>query len=288
MGIHRRRHYVSAFREQRAVLKKDREIYSEGEMTMGVGMQCGLEGKNAIVTGSSRGLGRDVALELARQGASVILADIRDLDETAGEIAKIGGRCLPVQTDVSNEQSVKTMAETAASEFGHIDILVNNAGIAQGGVVATVDCPIEEWDRVIQVNLRGVFLCSKYIGKNMIGQGGGSIINIASTAGYIGIPRAAAYCASKAGVILLTKTLAVEWARYNVRVNAIAPHYLETELTKGVQSSEQVYESLVKQIPMRRFGRTDEIVPTLLLLSSSLASYVTGSIFVVDGGFLAQ
>jgi len=247
-----------------------------------------LEGKNALVTGSSRGLGQEISLELARQGASLILADIISPEETAKGIERIGSRCLPIQADVSDETSVKGMVEKAISEFGKIDILVNNAGITQTGFGPTEDAPVEEWDRVIRVNLRGTFLCSKYVGKKMIGKGDGTIINIASTAGFTGVPRAPAYCASKAGVILLTKSLALEWAKYNIRVNAIAPHYLETELTKGLRTSEKVYDGLVRQIPMKRFGKTEEIIGTVLLLSSSASSYITGSVIVIDGGFLAQ
>jgi NAD(P)-dependent dehydrogenase (short-subunit alcohol dehydrogenase family) len=247
-----------------------------------------LEGKNALVTGSSGGLGQAISLALARQGVSLILADIISPEETARGAERIGSRCLPIQIDVSDETSVKGMVEKAISEFGKIDILVNNAGITQTGFGPTEDAPVEEWDRVIRVNLRGTFLCSKYVGKQMIGKGGGAIINIASTAGFTGVPRASAYCASKAGVILLTKSLALEWAKYNIRVNSIAPHYLETELTKGLRTSEKVYDGLVRQIPMKRFGKTEEIIGTVLLLSSSASSYITGSVIVIDGGFLAQ
>ncbi len=250
------------------------------------GFQLG--GKCALVTGSARGLGRTISLELARQGASLVLADISALEETAYEIERIGGRCLSVPADVSDEASVRNMVDQALSTFGRVDILVNNAGITQTDFMATEDTPVETWDRVIQVNLRGTFLCSKHVGKTMIRNGGGSIISIASTAGVTGVPRAGAYCASKAGVILLTKSLALEWAKYNIRVNAIAPHYLETELTRELRVSERVYEDLVRRIPMRRFGKMEEIAGTVLLLASPASSYATGSVFVIDGGYLAQ
>ena len=247
-----------------------------------------LKGKKAIVTGSSQGLGREIAVGLAEQGASLILADIVYPEETAILVERIESRCLPIQADVSDEAAVKEMVEKSVSEFGKIDILVNNAGITQTGFTPTEDTLVEEWDRVIQVNLRGTFLCSKYLGKQMIGKGGGNIINIASTAGFNGVPRASAYCASKAGVILLTKSLALEWAKYNIRVNAIAPHYLETELTKGVRVSDKVFDGIIKQIPLRRFAKPEEILGTLLLLASPASSYITGSVIVVDGGFLAS
>ena len=140
----------------------------------------------------------------------------------------------------------------------------------------------------MSVNLRGTFLCSKHIGKLMIKNGGGNIVNIASTAGVTGVPRAPAYCASKAGVILLTKSLALEWAKHHIRVNAIAPHYLETDLTRGLRSSEAVHGKIVKQVPMRRFGKVSELIGAVIFLSSDASSYTTGAILTVDGGYLAQ
>jgi NAD(P)-dependent dehydrogenase (short-subunit alcohol dehydrogenase family) len=247
-----------------------------------------LQDKNAIVTGSGQGLGREIAVCLAEQGVSLILADVVCPEETATLVERIGSGCLPIQIDVSDEAAVKEMVKRAASEFGKIDILVNNAGITQTNFTPTEETPVEDWDKVIQVNLRGTFLCSKHTGKQMIGEGGGNIINIASTAGFNGVARASAYCASKAGIIMLTKCLALEWAKYNVRVNAIAPHYLETEMTKGLRDFDKVYEGIIGKIPLRRFAEPKEILGTLLLLASSASSYITGSVIVVDGGFLAQ
>jgi len=247
-----------------------------------------LEGKIALVTGSAQGLGKEIALTLAQNGCSLVLTDIVYPEETAKQIEEIGSRSISVKADISDETEVKNMVEKAISEYKKVDILVNNAGISQLSYTGTEDLPIEEWDKIIAVNLRGTFLCCKHIGKQMIGSGGGSIINISTTAGMTGVPRAPAYCASKAGIILLTKSLALEWVRYNIRVNAIAPHYLETELTKGLRASEKVYDGLVKQIPMRRFAKPAEVMGTVLLLSSPASSYITGAVMVVDGGFLAQ
>ncbi len=246
-----------------------------------------LQGKIALVTGSARGLGREIALALARQRASLVLADIDPPLETAGEVSLTGSHAMAVKTDVSKEASIRNLIKKVVDRFQRVDILVNNAGISQLKFEPTEDAGTEEWDRVIQVNLRGTYLCCKHVGKHMIEKGGGNIINVASTAGFNGVPRAPAYCASKAGVILLTKSLALEWAKYHIRVNAIAPHYLETELTKGLRASEKAYEGLVRQIPLKRFGRTEELVGTMLLLASDTSSYMTGSIVVVDGGFLA-
>jgi len=247
-----------------------------------------LEGKIALVTGSAQGLGKEIALSFAQNGCSLVLADLVDPEETAKQIEEIGSRSISVKVDISDEAEVRNMVEKAISEYKKVDILVNNAGISQLSYTATEDLPIGEWDKIISINLRGTFLCCKHVGKQMIGTGGGSIINISTTAGITGVIRAPAYCASKAGIILLTKSLALEWVRYDIRVNAIAPHYLETELTKGLRGSEKVYDGLVKQIPMRRFAEPAEVIGTVLLLSSPASSYITGTVIVVDGGFLAQ
>ncbi|MDR3555555.1 MAG: 3-oxoacyl-ACP reductase FabG [Syntrophobacteraceae bacterium] len=245
-----------------------------------------LDGKVALVTGCSRGLGQAIALGLAESGCTLILAGVSPPDETVRQIESIGSRCTTVHLDVSDETSVARMVENVFSTNDKVDILVNNAGITQLGHTATEDLPVEEWDKIMTVNLRGTFLCSKYIGKEMIKRGGGSIVNIASTGGIKGVPRAPAYCASKAGVILLTKSLALEWARYNIRVNAVAPHYMETDMTKGLMASERVHTALVNQIPMKRFAKPDEIVGAVLFLSSPAATYLTGTVVAVDGGCL--
>lgn len=246
------------------------------------------DGKTAIVTGSARGLGKEIALSLAQNGCSLVLADIVYPEETASQIKEMGSHSIPIRVDVSDEIEVKDLVRKVLSEYRKVDILVNNAGISQLNYTPTEDSSVEEWDRTIRINLKGTFLCCKYIGKQMIESGGGSIINISTTAGITGVSRAPAYCASKAGVILLTKSLALEWAQYHIRVNAIAPHYLETGLTEGLRASEKVYEGLIKQIPMKRFGKPEEIIGAVLLLSSPASSYITGSVIVVDGGFLAQ
>ncbi len=247
-----------------------------------------LDGKTALITGSSQGLGKMIALGLAECGASLVLADIDYPQETAGQIKESGARCFAMETDISDENQVRALAQEAVSEYGKVDILVNNAGISQLSHTPTEDLPVEEWDRIIEINLRGTFLCCKHIGKPMIKNGGGKIINIASTAGITGVPRAPAYCASKAGVILLTKSLALEWARHNIHVNAIAPHYLDTDLTKDLRNSDTVYSGLIKSIPLKRFGKTSDLIGAVLLLSSDASSYITGSVITVDGGYLSQ
>jgi len=247
-----------------------------------------LKGKTVLVTGAARGLGKDIALSLARCEASMIISDIAYPRATEQAILAMGARCMATETDVADEDQVRHLAERVAAEYGRPDILINNAGISQLGYTPTEDLPVEQWDNVLRVNLRGTFLCCKYLGKLMIDYGGGAIVNIASTAGITGVPRAPAYCASKAGVILLTKSLALEWARYNVRVNAIAPHYLTTELTGGLRDSDEVYNKLVEQIPMKKFGETSEMIGAVIYLSSKASAYTTGTIIPVDGGYLSQ
>lgn len=246
------------------------------------------EGKIALVTGSAQGLGEVISLGLAHFGASLILADIEYPKRTAQRIEAMGANCMAVTTDISDENQVDALAAGALSAYGKVDILVNNAGISQLSYTPTEDLTINEWNRVVETNLRGTFLCCQKIGKQMIAGGGGTIVNVATTAGITGVPRAPAYCASKAGVILLTKSLALEWARYHIRVNAIAPHYLETELTRGLRESTKVYDSLIRQIPLQRFGRTSEVVGAVIFLCSEASSYVTGAVIPVDGGYLAQ
>ena len=255
---------------------------------MEVGELFNLKGKIALVTGAAQGLGREIALAFAKNGADLVLSDIQYPEATAGEVQATGARWIAVQADISDEDQVKTMVESAASQYGKVDILINNAGISQLSYIATEDLSKTEWDNIIRINLTGTFLSCKHVGKGMIAGGGGSIINIATTAGITGVTRAPAYAASKAGVILLTKSLALEWARYHIRVNSIAPHYLETPLTEGLRNTEKVYASLIKQIPMRRFGKPSEMIGAVLYLSSQASTYTTGTVIVADGGYLSQ
>ena len=248
-----------------------------------------LKGKKAIVTGSARGLGRELALSFAENGASVIVVDIVSSEDTARAIENTGVRCLSLMMDVSDETEVENSVKIVTSEYGNVDILVNNAGVSQLKNMPTEDLPVKEWDSIIQTNLRGTFLCSKHVGREMINSGGGTIINIATTAGITGISRAPAYSASKAGIILFTKCLALEWARYNIRVNAVAPHYLDTDMTLNLRTAPEVYSKEVKKIPMRRFGKLSEVVGCVLMLAATEASsYITGAVIPIDGGFLAH
>jgi NAD(P)-dependent dehydrogenase (short-subunit alcohol dehydrogenase family) len=247
-----------------------------------------LKGKTVLVTGAARGLGKEIALRLAQCEAAVIIADLEYPQTTEKAILDTGAQCLANKTDIADEDQVRHLTDRVAAQYGKPDILINNAGISQLGYTPTEDLSVEEWDNVLRVNLRGTFLCCKNLGKLMIDNGGGVIVNIASTAGITGVPRAPAYCASKAGIILLTKSLALEWARYNVRVNAIAPHYLKTDLTGDLRNSDEIYSKLIRQIPMKKFGETSDMVGAVIYLSSKASAYTTGAIITVDGGYLAQ
>ena len=244
--------------------------------------------KTVVVTGAARGLGREIATAFAHNGANVVLSDIRDPEKTAAAVKGAGARHVALEADVTQEDQIEGLVEKAVSEFGRVDILVNNAGVSQLSHTATEALSRTEWDHIVGVNLTGTFLCCKHVGRLMIDNGGGSIVNIATTAAFTGVTRAPSYAASKAGVVLLTKSLALEWARHNVRVNAVAPHYLKTPLTEGLRNDEKVYRSLIRQIPMRRFGKPSEIVGAVLYLASQAAAYTTGAVITVDGGYLAQ
>jgi 3-oxoacyl-[acyl-carrier protein] reductase len=242
-----------------------------------------LEGKTAIVTGASRGLGRAIALAFAREGAGV-LVNYASREESAKEVAaaieQLGRRAIVHRADVSDAAQVRAMVHAAVAGFGRVDILVNNAGIT------LVKSPLEtgeaEWDRVLAVNLKSVFLCSQAVAEGMIARGGGRIINIASTAGQTGSLGGIAYCASKAGVIGLTKSLARAFAPHNVLVNAIAPALIDTEILYW-RTPEQWKETL-ESIPLKRLGDPDDLAETAVFLASRGGNFITGATLDVNGG----
>lgn len=244
-----------------------------------------LEGKTALVTGGAGGLGRELALGLASAGAAVILADYADAGQTARDIMAAGGRALALAADVTDEGQVAGMAASALQFDGKVDILINAAGVVQRGFTPTEALALPEWERVIRINLTGTFLTCKHIGRHMLEKGSGSIINIASSAASGGISRQPAYSASKAGVVMLTKSLALEWAGRGVRVNAVSPHYLETSMTAKVLSDEKLGAALLREIPMKRFGKPADVTGAVLLLASEAGSYMTGTVIDVDGGY---
>jgi len=245
-----------------------------------------LGGKVAIITGGGRGIGKAISLKFAEQGAKVVInahTDINAMIKTAKEIRSLGSNSLPIAADVSNEKNVKEMVGTTIREFGKIDILVNNAGIFRPAPIKRLS--VEDWDAVINVNLKGAFLCSKHVGQQMIRQKSGVIINVASIAGLIPVVYSGAYSPSKAGLISLTQVLAIEWAKYNIRVNAICPGSIQTALTNTEWAGKK-REARIKTIPLKRFGKPEEVAKTAVFLACNDSSYVTGHALVVDGGSL--
>lgn len=251
-----------------------------------------LAGKVAIITGAGAGIGRATALLFVKEGAEVVVADC-DPDEGAETVRLIkgnGGEAIFVQVDVSKAADVKKMVQRTIERYGKLDILINNAGIyAQGDVVEAAE---EEWDRILDVNLKGVFLCSKYSIPEMIKGGGGSIVNIGSEAGIVGIKNQLAYNVSKSGVIALTKSTALDFALHNIRVNCLCPGRTLTPLVEKViaeaQDPESTQRALEEDRPLRRMGRPEEIAAGILFLASDESPYATGAILSIDGGYTAQ
>jgi NAD(P)-dependent dehydrogenase (short-subunit alcohol dehydrogenase family) len=246
-----------------------------------------LSGKTAIVTGGGSGLGRQMAGALAELGANLVLCarKAERCERAASELSELGVRALALPCDVRKPDDVQAVVDRAAEELGSVDVLVNNAGTAWGAPAE--DTPLEGWQKVVDVNLTGVFLCSKAAGRKMIESGGGgSIVNIASVAGLRGSPPgpmdAIAYNASKGGVISFTRDLAHKWAQYGIRVNAIAPGWFPSDMSKVLL--ERHGESFLERIPLRRFGGPEDLKGAIAFLASPASAYVTGQTLVVDGG----
>ncbi|MDD3184732.1 MAG: 3-oxoacyl-[acyl-carrier-protein] reductase [Anaerostipes sp.] len=242
-----------------------------------------LSGKIAIVTGASRGIGRDVALTLAGYGATVIVnycGSKEKAEQVVADIEAAGGTAKAYQGDVSKFDVAKDMMTSVKKEFGSIDILVNNAGITKDNLVLKMS--EEEFDQVIEVNLKGTFNCMKHVSRIMLKQRAGHIINMSSVSGVMGNPGQINYCASKAGVIGMTKSLARELGSRGITVNAVAPGYIQTEMTEVL--SEDVKESILNTVPLKRMGTTKDIAETVAFLASDKAAYITGQTISVDGG----
>lgn len=244
-----------------------------------------LTGQVAIVVGGSGGIGRAQAIGLAQAGADVVVAArrIEPLQEVVREIEALGRRAMAVSVDVVDEASVQGMVDKVLQEFPKIDILVNSHGIAIRKPAETF--PIEEWQQVIDINVRGLFLCCQKVGQVMIRQRKGKIINMSSVRGRYGLPaNYTAYCASKGAVDTLTRTLACEWAKYNVLVNAIAPTIVETELTRPALSDPSFAQMMKSRIPLGRWALPEDIVGATIFFASRASDFITGQILYVDGG----
>jgi 3-oxoacyl-[acyl-carrier protein] reductase len=244
-----------------------------------------LEGKIALVTGASRGIGREIALEFARQGANVVVnyaGSEQKALEVVEEIKKLGREAFAFQCNVADAEQVQQMVKETIERFGRLDILVNNAGITRDNLLMRMK--EEDWDDVLNINLKGVFLCTKAVTRQMMKQRSGRIINISSIVGVSGNAGQANYVAAKAGVIGLTKTSAKELAPRGITVNAIAPGFITTDMTN--QLSEEVSQEMLKQIPLGRFGEPSDIAKVAVFLASDAANYMTGQTLHVDGGMV--
>ena len=245
-----------------------------------------LTGKTAIVTGGGKGIGRQMAEGLAEAGANLVLCarKAERCEQTAAELAELGVKALGMGCDVRDPEQVQAVVDRTVAEFGGVDILVNNAGVVWGATPE--DMPLEGWQKVVDVNLTGVFLFSQAAGRTMIEGGGGSIVNIASVAGLHGAPpeivNTVVYHATKGGVIAFTRDLAWKWAAHGIRVNAIAPGWFPSDMANFVL--EHPGEELLRRVPLRRFGGPDDLKGPVVFLASDAAAYITGHTLVVDGG----
>jgi 3-oxoacyl-[acyl-carrier protein] reductase len=242
-----------------------------------------LTGKRAIVTGAGQGIGRAIALKLARQGAEVIVDDINPetAPQVAQEIQVLGRKAVAVVADVSKRDAVDQMVQTAVQELGGIDILVNNAGIARSNVLARLKD--DQWDEVLNVDLKGILYCIQAVIPSMMKQRSGKIISISSIYGRIGAIGDVNYAAAKSGIVGLTKTVARELARYNINVNAIMPGLVDTALLRGIP--EKYLKPMIEEVPLKRIGRPEDIANVVAFLASEDSSYMTGAIVEVTGGW---
>ena len=243
------------------------------------------ENKTVLVTGGSRGIGKEIALKFAKQGYDVIInyvSDKTDTEELKKELEANGGKALIVKADVTNPEQIENLVKTAIETFGKIDILVNNAGITKDNLLMRMS--EEEFDKVIEVNLKGTYLMTKAVTKYMMKKRQGSIINLSSVVGVTGNAGQCNYAASKAGIIGFTKSVAKELASRNIRANAIAPGFIETDMTDVL--SDEIKETIQNQIPLKRMGNAKEVAELAYFLGSEQSSYITGQVIHVDGGMV--
>ena len=246
-----------------------------------------LTDQKAVVTGSSMGIGRGIALALAHAGANVVVTSrtAERAEPVAAEIRQMGREALALALEVTSLDSIDAMVEATLERFGRIDILVNNAGI--NIPEEALEVTEEHWDCVLDTNLKGLFFCSQRVGRVMITQGRGKIINVASQMGLVGGKLRAAYCSSKGGVVQLTKVLAIEWSRHGVNVNAVAPTFIRTPLTEPMFEDEEFYQEVLSKIPLGRIGEVEDVVGAVVFLASPAADLITGHTLLVDGGWVA-
>jgi 2-deoxy-D-gluconate 3-dehydrogenase len=241
----------------------------------------------AVVTGASRGIGRALAVALAEAGADIGLAarSRADLEETAGRVRAEGRRAVVIPTDVSVYAEVDALVARTIAELGGLDILVNNSGVAK--VAPLAEMSVEDWRWMVDINLTGVFNGCRAAARHLISQQRGKVINVASVLGAVGLPGYASYSATKGGVIALTRTLGVEWARHGIQVNGLAPGWFATDMTQGAFADPRISDRLLRDVPMRRIGRPEEIGPLAVYLASGASDFMTGQTIFLDGGHSA-
>ena len=251
-----------------------------------------LEGRTAIVTGASSGIGRGISLKLAEEGANVVVADIRSepqIDDipTLEKIQEKGGEAIFIETDVSDEESVKDMVYHAAERFGKIDVLVNNAGVHHSASVT--DETVDGWEQVLDVNLKGQFLCSKHVINHMLEEEiAGDVVNIGSIAGLVGYGESAAYCASKGGTVELTREMALDYGAEGININAVDPGVIKTAMTEEMREDDETRQFIEQNTVTPRLGEPEDIANAVAFLASSESDFITGENLVVDGGWTAK
>ncbi|MDF2787506.1 MAG: hypothetical protein K0S80_604 [Neobacillus sp.] len=247
-----------------------------------------LKGKKVLVVGGSKGIGKDIALAFARLGSEVVITGRNedDLRKTTEALRELNPKCFYLTADIQNVKEIYNMVDTAFSRLGRIDVLVNNAGI--NIPKPAIEVTEEDWDRVLDTNLKGTFFCSQRAGKHMIEQrNAGKIINIVSQMAFVGYIKRAAYCSSKGGAVQLTKALAVEWAEHQIRVNAVAPTFIETDFTKTMFDDQDFYQDVLSRIPLGALAKPEDVTGAVIFLASNMANFITGETIRVDGGWTA-
>ncbi|MBT2734036.1 SDR family NAD(P)-dependent oxidoreductase [Bacillus sp. ISL-7] len=246
-----------------------------------------LVGQKVLVTGGNKGIGKDIAIAFAKLGADVVIAgrDETTLISTAGLLQTYNPKSSFVKADMQQVKSIRSMVDFANEHLGGLDVVVNNAGI--NIPKPAMEVTEEDWDCVIDTNLKGTFFCAQQAGKYMIPQGKGKIINIVSQMAFVGYIKRAAYCSSKGGAVQLTKALAVEWAPFNVKVNAVAPTFIETEFTQKMFTDQAFYQDVLSRIPLGKLAQPSDVTGAVLFLASDLANFITGETIRVDGGWTA-
>jgi NAD(P)-dependent dehydrogenase (short-subunit alcohol dehydrogenase family) len=249
-----------------------------------------LKNKVALITGARRGMGKSHAIALAKQGAKVVVTDINQAECQAvvDEIKNFNGEAIAFKLDVANKSEIDSVVAEIVKKYGQLDILINNAGIVQ--FKPFLELSEEDWDKTIDINLKGEFLCAQAAAKVMKEKGGGVIVNIASVAmgqQGIGMPNIVHYCASKGGIAGMTEAMAAELAPFNIRVNAVAPGMIDTPMVDVVKADPKMTEGMLQRVPLKRFGRSEEVSELVVFLASDSSSYMTGSVVIIDGGWLA-